>query len=125
VGDEVLAGFASTIRQNIKKKDIFVRWGGEEFIILFSHCTGEEAMMIAERLRSKVEKTPLSEKRIQITFSLGVASWHGADDSDTQLLKRVDDALYMAKRTGRNRVCREPKNNMHWFKTLYSDDETE
>ena len=125
VGDEVLAGFASTIRQNIKKKDIFVRWGGEEFIILFSHCTGEEAMMIAERLRSKVEKTPLSEKRIQITCSLGVASWHGADDSDTQLLKRVDDALYMAKRTGRNRVCREPKNNMHWFKTLYSDDETE
>jgi hypothetical protein len=37
----------------------------------------------------------------------------------------VDEALYMAKGTGRNRVCREPKNNMHWFKNLYSDDETE
>ena len=125
VGDEVLAGFAAIIRQNIKKKDVFVRWGGEEFIILFHHCTGEEAVMIAERLRRKVEETPLHEGNIHITCSLGVASWHGAEDSDTQLLKRVDDALYMAKRTGRNRVCKEPKSNLHWFKNLYSDDETE
>jgi len=125
VGDVVLAGFAETVRKNIKKKDIFVRWGGEEFIILFHHCTGEEAMMIAERLRSKVEDTPLHEGNIHITSSLGVASWHGAEDTEAQLLKRVDEALYMAKRTGRNRVCREPKTNMHWFKNLYSDDETE
>lgn len=125
VGDVVLSGFAEIVRQNIKRKDVFVRWGGEEFIILFHHCTGEEAMMIAERLRSKVESSPLHDGQIHITCSLGVASWHGAADSDNQLLKRVDDALYMAKRTGRNRVCREPKNNMHWFKTLYSDDETE
>lgn len=125
VGDVVLAGFAEVIRRNIKKKDLFVRWGGEEFIVLFRHCTGEEAMMIAERLRYKVEETPLHEGQIRITCSLGVASWHGATDSDTQLLKRVDDALYMAKRTGRNRVCREPKSNMHWFKNLYSDEESE
>ncbi|SFW29586.1 GGDEF domain-containing protein [Selenomonas ruminantium] len=125
VGDEVLAGFAEVIRHNIKKKDVLVRWGGEEFIILFRHCTGEEAMMIAERLRQKVESTPLYDGKIRITCSLGVASWHGADDSETQLLKRVDDALYMAKRTGRNRVCREPKSNLHWFKNLYSDEETE
>jgi len=125
VGDEVLAGFAGVIRQNIKKKDVFIRWGGEEFIILFRHCTGEEAVLIAERLRRKVEENPLHEGAIHITCSLGVASWHGATDSDTQLLKRVDDALYMAKRTGRNRVCREPKSNLHWFKNLYSDEETE
>jgi diguanylate cyclase (GGDEF)-like protein len=125
VGDEVLAGFAEVIRHNIKKKDVLVRWGGEEFIILFRHCTGEEAMMIAERLRQKVESTPLYDGKIRITCSLGVASWHGADDSETQLLKRVDDALYMAKRTGRNRVCREPKSNLHWFKNLYSDEESE
>jgi len=81
--------------------------------------------MIAERLRQKVESTPLYDGKIRITCSLGVASWHGADDSETQLLKRVDDALYMAKRTGRNRVCREPKSNLHWFKNLYSDEETE
>ena len=124
-GDEVLSGFAEIIRRNIKRKDLFVRWGGEEFIILFHHCTGEEAMMIAERLRSKVEATPLRDGHIHITCSLGVASWHGAEDSEAKLLKRVDEALYMAKGTGRNRVCREPKNNMHWFKNLYSDDETE
>lgn len=124
-GDEVLAGFADVIRHNIKRKDVFVRWGGEEFIILFRHCTGEEAVMIAERLRRKVEDSPLHEGKIRITCSLGVASWHGAADSTTQLLKRVDDALYMAKRTGRNRVCREPKSNLHWFKNLYSDEESE
>lgn len=124
VGDEVLAGFAEIIRRNIKKKDLFVRWGGEEFIILFRHCTGEEAMQIAERLRFKVEKTIL-RKDIHITNSIGVASWHGAEDTAAKLLKRVDEALYMAKRSGRNRVCREPKNAMHWFKNLYRDDEKE
>ncbi|MCR5758679.1 MAG: diguanylate cyclase [Selenomonas sp.] len=124
VGDEVLAGFAQTIRQNIKKKDLFVRWGGEEFIILF-RCAGEETMRIGERLRRKIVDTPLHAGQIHITCSLGVASWHGATDSDTQLLKRVDDALYMAKRTGRNRVCREPRSNMHWFKNLYSDEGSE
>ena len=125
VGDKVLVGFAEVIRQNIKKKDVLVRWGGEEFIVLFRRCTGEEAMQIGERLRAKVEETPLHGGQIHITCSLGVASWHGAADADVKLLKRVDEALYMAKRTGRNRVCREPKNNMHWFKNLYSDDETE
>ncbi|MBR1694621.1 MAG: GGDEF domain-containing protein, partial [Selenomonas sp.] len=124
VGDEVLAGFAEIIRRNIKKKDLFVRWGGEEFIILFRHCTGEEAMQIAERLRFKVEETIL-RKDIHITSSIGVASWHGAEDTAAKLLKRVDEALYMAKRSGRNRVCREPKNTMHWFKNLYRDDEKE
>lgn len=124
VGDEVLAGFAQIIRSNIKKKDLFVRWGGEEFLVLFQHCTGEETMHIAERLRNKVETTQIRDK-IAVTCSIGVASWHGANDSATQLLKRVDDALYMAKRTGRNRVCREPRSNMHWFKNLYSDEETE
>lgn len=124
VGDAVLAGFAKVIRGNIKKKDLFVRWGGEEFLILFQHCTGVETMQIAERLRRRVEEAEIYE-HIKITCSIGVASWHGVTDSSTQLLKRVDDALYMAKRTGRNRVCREPRNNMHWFKNLYSDEETE
>ena len=122
-GDKVLAGFAGVIRSNIKKKDLFVRWGGEEFLILFKHCTGEETVMIAERLRVKVAMARLLENH-EITCSIGVASWHGVTDSATQLLKRVDDALYMAKRTGRNRVCREPRNNMHWFKNIYSDEET-
>lgn len=121
VGDEVLAGFAQVVRDHIKKKDLFVRWGGEEFIILFQHCTGDEAVMIAERLRVQVSMAKIHE-RCNITCSIGVASWHGVTDSATQLLKRVDDALYTAKRTGRNRVCREPQNNMHWFKTLYNEE---
>lgn len=124
VGDEVLAGFAEVVRSHIKKKDLFVRWGGEEFLILFQHCTGEEAMMIAERLRVQVSMAKIHEK-CNITCSIGVASWHGVTDSAMQLLKRVDDALYTAKRTGRNRVCREPRNNMHWFKNLYNEEGNE
>ncbi|MBQ1416584.1 MAG: diguanylate cyclase [Selenomonas sp.] len=121
VGDKVLASFAGTIRQNVKRNDLFVRWGGEEFILLCRNCNGEECMQIAERLRMKVAESQPHDQ-LKITCSLGVASWHGAEDSAMKLLKRVDDALYMAKRTGRNRVCREPKTNMHWFKNIYSDD---
>lgn len=121
VGDKVLSGFAETIRQNVKRKDLFVRWGGEEFILLCRNCTGEECVQIAERLRVKVaESTPHAQ--LKITCSLGVASWHGTTDSAMKLLKRVDDALYTAKRLGRNRVCREPKNNMHWFKVISNED---
>ena len=121
VGDQVLAGFAEIIRQNVKRKDLFVRWGGEEFILLCRNCTGEESVRIAERLRQKVaESRP--HPQVKITCSLGVASWHGAGDSTAKLLKRVDEALYMAKRTGRNRVCREPQNNMHWLKNIHKED---
>jgi diguanylate cyclase (GGDEF)-like protein len=106
-GDEVLAGFAAVVRRNIKKQDVFVRWGGEEFILICRHCTGKEAALVAERLRHQIERAALFAEE-QITCSVGVASWHGAADSINYLLKRVDDAMYEAKRAGRNRVCREP-----------------
>lgn len=116
-GDEVLAGFAAVVRRNIKKQDVFVRWGGEEFILVCRHCSGKEAALVAERLRFQVQEAALFAKE-QITCSIGVASWRGATDSINHLLKRVDDALYEAKRTGRNRVCQEQDSAVRWFQQM-------
>ncbi|SFT72761.1 diguanylate cyclase (GGDEF) domain-containing protein [Selenomonas sp. GACV-9] len=107
-GDEVLATFAGVIRNNIKKSDIFIRWGGEEFILICRGCSGDEAFLVAERLRRQVEWSRIFSQR-RITCSVGVASWQGENDSAAQLIKRVDTALYTAKRSGRNTVCREPQ----------------
>lgn len=102
-GDDVLTGFAALIRSSIKKTDLFVRWGGEEFILLCHGCIGKDAVVVAERLRKIVEETELSPKE-NITCSIGVAEWGGLFDNADRLLKRVDDALYQAKKEGRNRV---------------------
>ena len=99
-----LTGFTALIRSCIKKTDLFVRWGGEEFILLCNDCTGKEASAGAERLRKVVENTDISAKE-KITCSIGVAEWEGLFDSSKRLLKRVDTALYKAKEEGRNRVC--------------------
>lgn len=114
-GDEVLAGFAAVVRQHIKKNDVFVRWGGEEFILICRNCAGDEAMMVAERLRQEIARASLLGKE-RITCSLGTASWHGQADTLAQLLKRVDDALYEAKRSGRDRVCHEKDSVVSWFR---------
>jgi diguanylate cyclase (GGDEF)-like protein len=119
-GDEVLAGFAAVVRRNIKKQDVFVRWGGEEFILVCRRCSGKEAALVAERLRHQVECAALFANE-PITCSVGVASWHGTNDSITQLLKRVDDAMYEAKRAGRNRVCQEQDSVVRWFQQMKSE----
>lgn len=103
-GDEVLASFAGLIRDNIKKSDVFVRWGGEEFILVCRDCSSDEAQLVAERLRRQVAYSDFFPRQ-RITCSIGVASWQGDGDSAADLLKRVDTALYTAKRNGRNRVC--------------------
>lgn len=105
-GDRVLAGFADLVRDNIKKSDVFVRWGGEEFILVCCGCTGDEAQLVAERLRRQVEASDILPMQ-KITCSVGVSSWGGKNDNAEQLLKRVDGALYNAKRSGRNMVCRD------------------
>ena len=72
-------------------------------------------MMVAERLRQEIARASLLGKE-RITCSLGTASWHGQADTLAQLLKRVDDALYEAKRSGRDRVCHEKDSVVSWFR---------
>jgi diguanylate cyclase (GGDEF)-like protein/PAS domain S-box-containing protein len=101
-GDLVLVGFAETISQAIRPTDVFARLGGEEFAVLLAGTTLIEAGELAERLRTLVAAmrvaTPQGE--LSITVSLGCATATGTND----LLRAADAALYVAKRTGRDRV---------------------
>ncbi|MGE4497578.1 MAG: diguanylate cyclase [Deferribacterales bacterium] len=103
-GDRVLGEIACALRETVRNSDICGRWGGEEFLVLCTETAAEEAAVLAERIRNSVRSLPVRNKR-QITVSLGVAQANESDTPDTLLL-RADNALYMAKNSGRDKVCR-------------------
>jgi len=90
------------VSENIRNTDIFARYGGEEFVIIAPETTKEDAKILAEKLRSLIRNLHF-EEGINVTCSFGVVSLEKHDTKET-LLKRADDALYEAKRTGRNKV---------------------
>lgn len=106
-GDLVLKTLGTLLVQNCRETDVVSRNGGEEFSVLLPDCATGLALEIAERVRRKVENTPfiLSDGvKINITISIGIASYPGKI-SDINLLKeKADEALYTAKQTGRNKV---------------------
>jgi two-component system cell cycle response regulator len=108
VGDEVLREFASRIASNIRGIDLACRYGGEEFVVVMPDTDVSFAYTIAERLRQQIEANPFTVSRspgqLSITISIGIAKTDGADDTAEALLYRADQALYRAKRNGRNRV---------------------
>lgn len=107
-GDAVLSGVAATLAQNLRPTDLVARMGGEEFVVLFPHTSLAEAATACERLRTAVAAADVKRpdgngKLPRVTISLGVAELapgHGPAD----LLKAADEAMYRAKRAGRNRV---------------------
>lgn len=101
-GDEVLKGLALVIQTNIRKIDIFARWGGEEFLVLSPGTDQENIQELAEKLRKAVEDAVFPEVG-RITISLGVSTFK-QEDSFIEFFKRVDGGLYAAKENGRNRV---------------------
>jgi diguanylate cyclase (GGDEF)-like protein len=100
-GDYVLRTIADFVRENIKTLDYFVRWGGEEFLIICSDRKMDETYIVTEKIR-KMAEGYIFDQVGKLTISLGVVA---ALDSDTEdsLLKRVDNAMYKAKREGGNR----------------------
>ncbi|HEY0107531.1 MAG TPA: PleD family two-component system response regulator [Rhizomicrobium sp.] len=108
VGDEVLKEFAKRISANVRGIDLACRYGGEEFVVVMPDTDTALAFTIAERLRKSIETTPIvisrAPGRLNITISIGIAATLGASDSAEALLHRADQALYSAKRNGRNRV---------------------
>lgn len=105
-GDELLKHFATIMADELRKIDTAGRVGGEEFAILLPGATGDAAGAFAERLRQKVEETPLIQdgQAIPITVSIGVSVMKADDGSSDAALIRADKALYRAKQSGRNRV---------------------
>jgi diguanylate cyclase (GGDEF)-like protein len=101
-GDAVLREIAYRWRRTLRAYDLAYRLGGEEFVVLLPGATEEEAHALAETLRSAVRAEPIAGQ--QVTMSFGVAvSGHGGFDLDAHYA-RADEALYEAKRTGRDRV---------------------
>lgn len=107
-GDDVLREFAIRMRKSIRGIDLACRHGGEEFVIVMPETDMAVAATVAERLRRRIatEAFPIEQgkKSIEVTISIGLAAIENAEDTAANLLKRADQALYRAKRDGRNRV---------------------
>ena len=105
VGDQVLKNFTETLRGQLRQGDWLGRIGGEEFVIVLANAILETAKNLAERLRIAVSEQAccIEDNRITVTASFGLAMFDGQESLD-QLLERADEALYRAKRSGRNRV---------------------
>ncbi|MGA2553983.1 MAG: GGDEF domain-containing protein [Smithella sp.] len=102
VGDSVLRTIADIVRENTRKTDYFIRWGGEEFMILSSETNLDKERKLAEKIRQVIENKEF-ENAGRITVSLGVTECKNIDTVNN-FIKRADDALYKAKKIGRNRV---------------------
>ncbi len=102
IGDFVLKEIAISLKDNIRKIDTVCRWGGEEFLILAPQTDIKGAASIAENLREIIENKVFGEAG-HITCSFGVTALKKGDNRDT-LLSRVDEAMYISKKEGKNKV---------------------
>jgi two-component system cell cycle response regulator len=107
VGDEVLREFALRVRKSIRGIDLACRYGGEEFVVIMPETDLAVGTTVAERLRRRIAGEPFSVhqgvRSIEVTISVGIAALSDGDNGAT-VMKRADQALYRAKRAGRNRV---------------------
>ena len=103
-GDRVLAAVANAMREYLRAEDQLGRLGGEEFLALLPDADGHAAWAAAEKLRSEVAALAVEHdgRELAVTISAGWAAWEG--ESSEELLRRADEALYEAKRGGRDRV---------------------
>lgn len=106
VGDQTLKEVADIVRANLRQVDVFARFGGEEFVIALPETGVEQALLVGERLRRQIAEAALTDQSppLHITISIGVAVAAAESADLTTVLKQADDALYAAKRNGRNRV---------------------
>ncbi len=107
-GDDVLREFALRIRKATRNIDLACRYGGEEFVIVMPETDMAVATAVAERLRRRIATEPFAiqkgARHLEVTISIGIAALSGVGDNAATILKRADQALYRAKRDGRNRV---------------------
>jgi two-component system cell cycle response regulator len=106
-GDDVLREFAIRIKKSIRGIDLACRYGGEEFVVVMPETDMAVATLVAERLRRRIASEPFpiqqGTRTVEVTISIGIAAL-GRNENAAAVLKRADQALYRAKRDGRNRV---------------------
>lgn len=110
IGDVVLKAFARTCQQQLREADCFGRLGGEEFAVVLSGMNGSQAAAVAEHVRQALSQVRINlpgGQVLQFTVSIGIGVLTSADHGVDTVLKRADDALYQAKREGRNRFVLE------------------
>jgi diguanylate cyclase (GGDEF)-like protein len=107
-GDVVIKKMAELIQKNTRSSDLVGRYGGDEFMVLITSTTEEQAASFAEHMRKKISTTdiaiPGTEVPVRITISGGIAIFPAHGQSTTELFRAADDALYESKRQGRNRI---------------------
>jgi two-component system cell cycle response regulator len=107
-GDDVLREFATRVKKSIRGIDLACRYGGEEFVIVMPETDMAVAAIVAERIRRRIAGEPFvirdGSTALDVTISIGLAALAGVEDNAAAILKRADQALYRAKRDGRNRV---------------------
>ncbi len=105
-GDEALKGLATRVKTSLRPGDHVARYGGEEFVVLLPATPVDEAQQVLTRLQREMTAALFMHegREVFVTFSAGVTEWHPGETLEAAL-ERADEALYEAKRTGKNRTC--------------------
>ncbi|MCX7605147.1 MAG: diguanylate cyclase [Bryobacteraceae bacterium] len=110
-GDQALRLFAQRIQGAVRSYDGFGRYGGEEFLVVAPHCGRTELLSQAERLRRAVQEQPFAVEGVEFSITVSIGASHVDEENrggQIELIRAADEALYEAKRTGRNRVVYSP-----------------
>jgi diguanylate cyclase (GGDEF)-like protein len=120
-GDRVLRAAASVLRRNMRGPDLAGRYGGEEFAFLLPRTTVAQACQVAERIRAEIAamRSDVSGVSVAITTSIGVAGYPESGPADVEeLIAQADEALYQAKRSGKNRIATAPSKDVERPRTV-------
>jgi diguanylate cyclase (GGDEF)-like protein len=107
-GDEILAEFGNIIQKNLRNSDTAYRYGGEEFVIILPGILIDGSSVVANRIRvdllEKLFFSAIDQKPIKLTASFGITASSSEDRKIEEVIKRADEALYIAKKTGKNKI---------------------
>ncbi|WP_262528484.1 GGDEF domain-containing protein [Agrobacterium tumefaciens] len=103
-GDAALVEIARLCRENLRQSDVVARFGGDEFVVVMPETRRDDAVEIAEHLRKHVPITLRQTLRYESTISGGISEFGSPDRFSSDILRRADEGMYLAKRAGRNRV---------------------
>lgn len=104
----LLRGVVRVLAANIRDTDVLARYGGEEFIIILPQTDNDDARIIAERIRAEIESSTFGDgakfPRLRVTVSVGITTYPDNGRSEDELVQLVDQAMYLAKGSGKNAV---------------------